>query len=48
MVQWQLKSTLYIYRLCYYLKKMLGCFNPVLGQIWTNPAVGLNVFIAFF
>jgi len=21
---------------------MLGCFNPTLGQIWTNPAVGLN------
>jgi len=18
-------------------KKMLGCFNPILGQIWTNP-----------
>jgi len=20
--------------------KMLGCFNPILGQIWTNPAIG--------
>jgi len=20
-------------------KKMLGCFNPILGQIWTNPAI---------
>jgi len=19
----------------YYSKKMLGCFNPILGQIWT-------------
>jgi len=25
---------------------MLGCFNPTLGQIWTNPAVGLN-FVKF-
>jgi len=23
-------------------KKMLGCFNPILGQIWTNPNVGLK------
>jgi len=22
--------------------KMLGCFNPILGQIWTNPAIGLH------
>jgi len=21
---------------------MLGCFNPALGQIWTNPAIGLH------
>jgi len=21
---------------------MLGCFNPILGQIWTNPNVGLK------
>ncbi len=27
---------------------MLGCFNPTLGQIWTNPAVGLNIYITFF
>jgi len=26
----------------YTLKKMLGCFNPILGQIWTNPNVGLK------
>jgi len=26
---------------------MLGCFNPTLGQIWTNPAVGLNFYITF-
>jgi len=26
---------------------MLGCFNPTLGQIWTNPAIGLNFYIAF-
>jgi len=24
------------------LLKMLGCFNPILGQIWANPAIGLN------
>jgi len=24
-------------------KKMLGCFNPNLGQIWTNPNVGLKM-----
>jgi len=22
---------------------MLGCFNPKLGQIWTNPNVGLKL-----
>jgi len=26
----------------YTLQKMLGCFNPILGQIWTNPAIGLH------
>jgi len=25
-----------------YSKKMLGCFNPNLGQIWTNPSVRLK------
>jgi len=25
-----------------YTLKMLGCFNPTLGQIWTNPDVGLK------
>jgi len=25
-----------------YTLKMLGCFNPTLGQIWTNLATGLN------
>jgi len=25
-----------------YTLKMLGCFNPILGQIWTNPAIGLH------
>ncbi len=24
-------------------KKMLGCFNPTLGQIWTNPTFGLKI-----
>jgi len=24
-------------------KKMLGCFNPILGKIWTNPIVGLKM-----
>jgi len=23
-------------------KKMLGCFNPILGQTWTNPNVGFK------
>jgi len=22
---------------------MLGCFNPNLGEIWTNPNVGLKI-----
>jgi len=22
--------------------KMMGCFYPFLGQIWTNPIVGLK------
>jgi len=22
---------------------MLGCFNPILGQIWTNSNIGLNM-----
>jgi len=26
----------------YTLKEMQGCFNPNLGQIWTNPVVGLH------
>jgi len=26
----------------YSLKKLLGCFNPNVGQIWTNPNVGLK------
>jgi len=26
------------------LKKMLGHFNPNLGQIWTNPNVGLKMY----
>jgi len=21
---------------------MLGCFNPILGKIWINPAIGLH------
>jgi len=25
------------------LEKMLGCFNPILGQIWTNSNVGLKI-----
>jgi len=25
-----------------YTLKMLGCFNPILGKIWTNPAIGLH------
>jgi len=26
---------------------MLGCFNPTLVQIWTNPVTGINFFITF-
>jgi len=26
---------------------MVGCFNPNLGQIWTNPALGLIFLITF-
>jgi len=26
----------------YVHSKMLGCFNPNIGQIWTNPNVGLK------
>jgi len=22
---------------------MLGCFNPILGQKWTNPAIGFKM-----
>jgi len=22
--------------------KMLGCFNPIMGQIWTNSNIGLK------
>jgi len=28
---------------CVHSKKMLGCFNPSLGQIWTNSAIGLKL-----
>jgi len=28
-------------------KKMLGCFNPILGQISTNPAIGVHFLITF-
>jgi len=27
--------------------KMLGRFNPTLGQIWTNPAIGLHFLLHF-
>jgi len=30
-----------------YTLKVLGYFKPNLDQIWTNPAVGLNIFITF-
>jgi len=29
-------------------KKLLGCFNLTLGQIWTNPAIGLNFYYYIF
>jgi len=28
----------------YYTLKMLGCFNPTLGQIWTNPTLASLIF----
>jgi len=32
----------------HYTLKMLGCFNPTLGQIWTNPNIGLKIVIKKF
>jgi len=29
-------------------KKLLGCFNPALGQIWTKPAISLHFLITVF
>jgi len=29
-------------------KEMLGCFNPCLGQMWTNPSVGFKNVIKKF
>jgi len=29
------------------LYDVLGRFNPTLGQIWTDPAIGLNFYITF-
>jgi len=29
-------------------KKLLGCFNPTLRQIWTNPAIGLHFYYYIF
>jgi len=26
-----------------YTLKILGCFNTTLGQIWTNPNIGLKM-----
>jgi len=26
----------------YIYSKMLGCFNPILGKIWKNPAIRLH------
>jgi len=26
-----------------FIEKMLGCFNPYLGQIWTNPNLQFTV-----
>jgi len=30
-----------------YNLKMLGCFNPSLGNLWTNTAAGLHFQMAF-
>jgi len=27
---------------------MLGCFNPILGKIWKDPAIGLTFFNYIF
>jgi len=27
--------------------KILGCFNPILGQKWTNPTIGIHFKITF-
>jgi len=40
--QVELQQFSYIQSNIYTLLKMLGCFNPILGQIWTNPAIGLD------
>jgi len=37
----------YLWKYVHYTLKMLGCFDPTLGQIWTNPAIGLNFVITF-
>jgi len=37
----------FIYLTDIYTVKLLGCLNPTLGQIWTNPAIGLNFLITF-
>lgn len=26
---------------------MMGCFNPVLGQIWTNPTIGFKESVVY-
>jgi len=34
-------------KLNFHTLKIAGSFNPILGQIWTNPAIGLHFLIPF-
>jgi len=36
-------KTLFLDSPFYYTLKMLGCFNPTLGEIWINSNVGLKM-----
>jgi len=39
------KWQIFLLHVYIYILKMLGWFNPTLGQIWTNPTIGLIFFI---
>jgi len=42
-LEWQIKGFLKTEVAIVFSLKMLGCFNPTLGQIWTNPNNGLKI-----